>query len=91
MGWNTYDYPSAPPEPVAFDSIETFDCVDCGETFDEAHIVDLLDYSEEVGRPLLKPAEVGQGSIYCCLRCALGRTKKGVVLTMPPTEQKEIA
>jgi len=68
---------------------ELFTCADCDEDFTETQIVDLLDMSEEIGRNLCNDGE--QGSIYCCLRCALGRTKKGVVLTMRPTEQKEIA
>jgi hypothetical protein len=63
MGWNTYDYPSAPrEEPIAFDAIDTFDCADCGEDFPEAQIVDLLDMSEEIGRNLCNEGE--QGSIY---------------------------
>ena len=89
MGWNVYDYPSAPHERPPREPDEVFDCADCGERFDESRIVDLLDMSEEIGRHLLNEGE--QGSIYCCLRCALGRTKRGIVLTMPPNEQKEVA
>jgi hypothetical protein len=90
MGWNVYDYPSAPNDgPPRTDVEDSFDCADCGERFGESSIVDLLDMSEEIGRNLLNEGE--QGSIYCCLRCALGRTKRGVILTMPKTEQKEVA
>ena len=87
MGWNVYDYPSAPNEPPPQEPADdVFDCADCGERFGEMSIVDLLDMSEEIGRNLLNEDE--QGSIYCCLPCALGRTKRGVVLTMP---QREVA